>query len=371
MSKLVTALGLMSGTSLDGIDVALVTTDGEEVVQRGSSRTYPYQPDQQALLKEAISEAKSLTSRKDRPGILALAETEITEWHGNAVRSFCRDTGVTLSEIEVIGFHGQTVLHRPESGLTVQLGDGQALARHTGRPVFYDMRAADMEAGGQGAPLVPVYHRALAAQLGTGPIAFVNIGGVANITWIGADGRLVAFDTGPGNALLNDWCERHTDEPLDRNGELAATGFLDGPAFMTLAQHSYFEKPAPKSLDRNAFDVSGLEGLSSADGAMTLVHLTATSIARAPAWVPERPKLWIICGGGRHNPTLMRVLRGLLEPLGDRMLLAEEAHFDGDAMEAEAWAYLAVRSLKGLPLTFPGTTGTPRPLTGGVLAMPE
>lgn len=356
----------MSGTSLDGIDVALITTDGEELAHRGPSRTYPYQPDQQALLKEAIADARTLTDRTARPGILALAERELTDWHATAVDAFCQETGITNTEIDVIGFHGQTVIHRPEIALTVQLGDGSALARRTGRPVVYDMRAADMAAGGQGAPLVPVYHRALAASLDTFPVAFVNIGGVANITWIGADGSLVAFDTGPGNALLNDWCERHTDQPLDRDGELAAKGFLDGPAFMTLAQHRYFERPAPKSLDRNTFDVSCLEGLSPADGAMTLVHLTATSIARAPAWVPERPKLWIICGGGRHNPTLVKVLRGLLEPLGDPMLLAEEAGFNGDAMEAEAWAYLAVRSQRGLPLTYPGTTGVKRPMTGGV-----
>ena len=368
MSKLVTALGLMSGTSLDGIDVALVTTDGEDVVQRGPSRTYPYQPDQQALLKEAIAAAKPLTGRAERPGILAFAEIQITDWHASAVQSFCQETGVTCSAIDIIGFHGQTVIHRPEIALTVQLGDGADLARRTGRPVVYDMRAADMAAGGQGAPLVPVYHRALAAQLDISPVAFVNIGGVANITWIGADGCLVAFDTGPGNALINDWCEHHTDEPLDRDGQLSAKGMLAGPVFMTLAQHPYYETPAPKSLDRNAFDVSCLEGLSPADGAMTLVHLTATSIARAPAWVPERPKLWIICGGGRRNPTLMKVLRGLLEPLGDRMLLAEEAGFDGDSMEAEAWAYLAVRSQRGLPLTFPGTTGVKRPMTGGILA---
>ena len=355
----------MSGTSLDGIDVALITTDGEDIVRRGPSRTFPYQPDQQALLKEAIAAARTMTSRTARPGILAFAEKELTGWHASAIQSFCKEEGITPSEIDVIGFHGQTVIHRPEIGLTVQLGDGPMLAKRTGRPVIYDMRAADMAAGGQGAPLVPVYHRALAAGLDSKPVAFVNIGGVANITWIGADGSLVAFDTGPGNALLNDWCERHTDEPLDRNGELAAQGMLDGPAFMSLAQHAYFEKPAPKSLDRNAFDVSCLEGLGPADGAMTLVHLTATSIAKASAWVPERPRLWIICGGGRHNPTLMKVLRGLLEALGDRMLLAEDAGFNGDAMEAEAWAYLAVRSQKGLALTFPGTTGVREPLTGG------
>lgn len=368
MSKPLTALGLMSGTSLDGIDVALLTTDGGEVVQRGPSCTYPYRADQQALLQDALADARAMTERSERPGCLAVAERELTEWHAAAVDSFCQETRVNPSKIDVIGFHGQSVLHRPELRLTVQLGDGGALARRTGRPVVYDMRAADVAAGGQGAPLVPVYHRALAASLDERPAAFVNIGGVANLTWIGRNGELLAFDTGPGNALLNDWCLRHLDEPLDRDGALAARGMLDARAFTALASSPYFDKPLPKSLDRNAFDVSVLEGLSPENGAATLVHFTATSIARGLGHLPERPQLYIICGGGRRNPALMDEIRGLLEPLGERVMTAEQAGFDGDAMEAEAWAYLAVRSLRGLPLTFPGTTGVAAPLTGGVLA---
>ena len=365
-----TALGLMSGTSLDGIDVALIETDGEDIVRRGPSRTYVYTENQQAVLRQAIADAREINERDARPHGLAEAERQLTAWHAGAVRAFVQDTGVSLDDIDVIGFHGQTVIHRPEIRLTVQLGDGAALARRLGRPVVYDLRAADVAAGGQGAPLVPVYHRALAAGPAERPVAFVNIGGVANVTWIGADGRLIAFDTGPGNALLNDWCQRHVGEPLDRDGALAAGGVLDRDAFLALAQHPYFERPAPKSLDRNSFDVSCLEGLSAADGAATLSHFTATAIARAPAWMPERPKLWVICGGGRHNPTLMGLLRSLLQPLGDIVMRAEQAGFDGDAMEAEAWAYLAVRSLNRLPITFPGTTGVPEPLSGGVLARP-
>lgn len=371
MSKPLKALGLMSGTSLDGIDAALVETDGEAVIQRGPARTYSYDEAQRLVLRQAIAQATALTDRTARPERLPEAEAKLTRWNAEAVERFCLECSVSIGDIDVIGFHGQTVIHRPEARLTVQLGDGAALAQALGRPVVYDLRAADVAAGGQGAPLVPVYHRALAAGLTERPVAIVNIGGVANLTWIGADGSLIAFDTGPGNALLNDWCERHVGEPFDRNGALAAKGFLNGPAFKTLALHPYFERPAPKSLDRDAFDISCLDGLSPADGAMTLVHFTATAIARAPAWVPERPKIWVVTGGGRLNPTLMKVLRGLLEPLGDHMLLAEEAGFDGDAMEAEAWAYLAVRSLKGLPISFPMTTGVPRPLTGGVLARPS
>ncbi len=360
----------MSGTSLDGIDVALLATDGEDVVERGPSATYPYRPEQQALLHEALVAAKSVTDRAARPGCLAEAERELTGWHAEAVHLFLQQNGLRSSEIDVIGFHGQTVIHRPEIRLTLQLGDGKVLAKHTGCTVVYDMRAADIAAGGQGAPLVPVYHRALAARLDIRPAAFVNIGGVANMTWIGRDGDLVAFDTGPGNALLNDWCERHTDVPFDRDGALAARGVLDANAFMALARSPYFEKLAPKSLDRNGFDVSALEGLTPEDGAATLTHFTATSIARAVGHVPERPKAYVICGGGRHNPTLMREIRGLLEPLGERVLVAEDLGLNGDSMEAEAWAYLAVRCLEGRPITFPRTTGAPQPLSGGRVATP-
>lgn len=370
MSKPLAALGLMSGTSLDGIDVALLTTDGEDVVERGPAATYPYRLEQQALLQDALSAAKTLTDRNARPGILREAELELTLWHAEAVERFCQENGLSLSGIDIIGFHGQTVIHRPELRLTVQLGNGQALATRTGRPVVYDMRAADVAAGGQGAPLVPVYHRALAASLDPRPVAFINIGGVANMTWIGSTGDLVAFDTGPGNALLNDWCEQHLDVPFDRNGELAAKGVLDPKAFTSLAMSPYFEKPAPKSLDRNGFDVSVLEGLSPVDGAATLTHFTATSVARSVAHVPVHPNLYIICGGGRLNPTLMREITALLGPLGEQVVSAEDLGFNGDSMEAEAWAYLAVRCLRGLPITFPCTTGAPEPLSGGLVAQP-
>jgi anhydro-N-acetylmuramic acid kinase len=368
VSKSLTALGLMSGTSLDGIDVALLHTDGRNEIVRGPSRVYPYDEGQRALLRRAIADARELTDRRARPGCLADAEAQLTAWHAGAVRRFLDET--QWGPVDIIGFHGQTVIHRPEIGLTVQLGDGAALARATGVAVAYDMRAADLAAGGQGAPLVPVYHRALAAVLAERPIAFVNIGGVANLTWIGRNDEIAAFDTGPGNALLNDWCERHTGQPMDRDGALAAQGRLDVEAFAALADNPYFDLPIPKSLDRNAFDVSVMEGLGPADGAMTLVHFTATAIARSVGHLPERPKLYVVCGGGRLNPTLMGELRNLLEPHRERVVTAEEVGLDGDAMEAEAWAYLAVRVEAQLPITFPLTTGAPRPLPGGVIVRP-
>jgi anhydro-N-acetylmuramic acid kinase len=360
----------MSGTSLDGIDVASIKTDGEAIVHPGPSKTYPYEPDQRAMLREAIAEAKTLTDRRARPGSLAAIEWSLTDWHALAVESFCEEFGLTDSEIDIIGFHGQTVIHRPEIKLTVQLGDGPLLARRLNKPVVYDVRAADVAQGGQGAPLVPAYHRALAARLEERPVAFVNIGGVANVTWIGATGDPIAFDTGPGNALINDWCEKYLGEPFDSDGALATKGKLDASALKTLLSHPYFEMTAPKSLDRNAFDTACLNGLSGENGARTLTHFTAASLARAADLFPARPKIWIVCGGGRHNPVLMTDIRALLEPFGERVLTAEAIGANGDAIEAEAWAYLAVRSQRGLPITWPMTTGVKQSATGGVTARP-
>jgi len=379
MGKLLRALGLMSGTSMDGIDVALIETDGEHEVVRGPHATYGYPPEFRERLREATNDAHALTNRRARPGRLGEVERELTERHAEAVAAFLTDTAISSTEIDVIGFHGQTVLHRPASRatsfgngtdsqlppITVQLGDGELLAKLTGIDVVYDLRAADVEAGGQGAPLVPVYHSALAAKLPQRPLAFLNIGGVANVTWIGGDGRLIAFDTGPGNALLDDWVLRHTGRPYDANGNLARSGKVHEDVLQQYLMHPHFEQPVPKSLDRNDFTLDLVEGLSPADGAATLAQLTAAAVARSLSWLPEPPVLWLVTGGGRRNKHIMELLAWHLEaPVAP----VEAVQLDGDSMEAEAWAYLAVRSLKGLPITYPGTTGVPKPLTGGIVA---
>jgi anhydro-N-acetylmuramic acid kinase len=379
MGKLLRALGLMSGTSMDGIDVALIETDGEHEVVRGPHATYGYSPEFRERLREATNDAHALTDRRARPGRLGEVERELTERHAEAVAAFLTDTAISSTEIDVIGFHGQTVLHRPASRatsfgngtdsqlppITVQLGDGELLAKLTGIDVVYDLRAADVEAGGQGAPLVPVYHSALAAKLPQRPLAFLNIGGVANVTWIGGDGRLIAFDTGPGNALLDDWVLRHTGRPYDANGNLARSGKVHEDVLQQYLMHPHFEQPVPKSLDRNDFTLDLVEGLSPPDGAATLAELTAAAVARSLSWLPEPPVLWLVTGGGRRNKHIMELLAWHLEaPVAP----VEAVQLDGDSMEAEAWAYLAVRSLKGLPITYPGTTGVPKPLTGGIVA---
>lgn len=368
MSKLYTALGLMSGTSLDGIDIALIKTDGETVVKRGPSRTYPYVPEQRSILKDALKDALAIKARDERPGGLAQVEWSLTEWHALAVESFCQDFGLTNSDIDVIGFHGQTVIHRPERRLTVQLGDGTLLARRLKAKIVYDLRADDIAAGGQGAPLVPVYHRALASTLEVLPLAFLNIGGVSNVTWIGPDGALLAFDTGPGNALIDDWALKSTGSPIDKDGRLALSGRVNEAALAQFLGDSFFEEQPPKSLDRNSFASLDLTGLSPGDGAATLTAFTAGSVALSRSWFPADPACWVICGGGRKNPALMAALRAALGLGPEAVIPAETAGFNGDSMEAEAWAYLAVRSLKELPITFPGTTGAPEPMTGGVTA---
>lgn len=374
MSKLVRALGLMSGTSLDGIDVALIETDGE-VVKRGPSATYPYTAEFRALLRQAIADARELNDRAARPGCLGKAERELTERHAEAIAAFLREKQQPSPAVEVVGFHGQTVLHRstvfanvrPRT-LTVQLGDGAHLARLSRIDVVFDLRAADCEAGGQGAPLAPVYHRALTAKLPQRPVAVLNLGGVANVTWIGRDGQLIAFDSGPGNALIDDWMLRHAGEPADKDGAAARRGRVDDGVLRELLAHAYFRRVPPKSLDRDSFkwDVDRFASkLDLENGAATLTAFTAGAVGRACEHFPEEPQLWIVTGGGRKNKTLMSMIAGRVH---NAVVPAEAVGLDGDALEAEAWAYLAVRSLKGLPVTFPGTTGVPAPTTGGVLA---
>lgn len=368
MGKIMRALGLMSGTSCDGIDVAMIETDGAAQVVRGPSMTLPYSDDMRRGLAAAISDAKSIAHRGDRPGTMADVERTVTELHGEAVSAFLRKHGVAGSSIDVIGFHGQTVLHNPSAGVTVQLGDGQLLADLTRLPVVFDLRAADVAAGGQGAPLVPIYHLALTAKRAERPLAIVNIGGVANVTWIGRDGRLIAFDTGPGNALIDDWMLKGAGIAYDDGGAAAARGRVHDDVAHFYLNHPFFAAPPPKSLDRNAFFSDLVDGLSIDDGAATLAAFAAGAIAKAREHMPEEPALWIVAGGGRRNKTIMRMIA---ERVQNAVVPSEAAGLDGDSIEAEAWAYLAARSLRGLPITFPGTTGVAEPLAGGVHVLPR
>ena len=367
----VLAIGLMSGTSQDGVDVALIDTDGEAIAQFGATACRPYTKAERTLLRRATAAAANLTERTARPDIIAKAEALVNDAHAEAVQAFLTTNDLTPGNLAAVGFHGQTLLHRPERGLTVQIGDGRALAARLGIPVVYDFRAADVAAGGQGAPLAPIFHRALVRQSSREPpVAVLNLGGVANVTFIDGD-ELIACDTGPGNALLDDFLRLRTGRPLDTDGRKAAAGTVDEATIARLLQHPFFALPPPKSLDRNDFrgwtgDV--LDGIEVEDGAATLTALTAAAVARIVPHLPRAPKSWIVAGGGARNPTLMRMLGERLAPA--RIESAHEAGWSIDSLEAQAFAYLAVRSLRGLPISFPGTTGAPRPLTGGVLAKP-
>ncbi|MDX0425689.1 anhydro-N-acetylmuramic acid kinase [Sinorhizobium medicae] len=373
MGKTVTAIGLMSGTSMDGIDVALLRTDGETIVDRGPSAGYTYDPAFRARLKTGLDDARSIVKREERPGTLADLEHELTLRHADAVRGFLHKNNILSESVDVVGFHGQTVLHRPDEALTVQLGDGDLLAQETGIDVVYDMRANDMAHGGQGAPLIPAYHAALAHELSkngeiVAPVVFVNIGGISNLTFIGWRDEIVAYDSGPGNTLIDQWVEAHAGIPFDQGGMIASEGSVMLELAESYLSHPFFSAEKRRSLDRNDFAPPSGEAASLEDGARTLAHVTAAAIIRSAQHLPARPETYIVCGGGRLNPVIMRDLHMLAEAEGARVVAAEALRLNGDSMEAEAWAYLAVRSRCGLPLTYPGTTGVSRPVSGGRLA---
>lgn len=358
MAETLKVIGLMSGTSLDGVDAALLETDGQDIVQPGPSLTVPYNVEMRGLLRAALEVARTVLQDGAVPDVIRDAERQLTQAHAEAVEALRAKAG----NADLIGFHGQTILHRPEMGRTWQIGDGALLARLTGVDVINDFRSADVAAGGQGAPLMPLYHAARARQLGQPePLVVVNIGGVAQVTYIWGD-TVLAFDTGPGNAPIDDWMQRHTGKPVDRDGILAATGQVNEAVLAKMLDIPFFMRVPPKSLDRMDFGMETVEGLSPADGAATLTAFTAASLARSAEHFPQSPKGWIVSGGGRHNKTLMAMLR---ERVGASVIAADEAGWDGDALEAEGFAYLAMRAKRGLPLSLPTTTGVAQPMTGG------
>ena len=357
----VLALGLMSGTSLDGIDAALIRTDGMTVQEIGAALTLPYD----SALRERL---RALLGGEGAPAEEAAVARAVTEAHAQAVRRLLGRAGLAPAAVDVVGFHGHTILHRPKDGITRQIGDGARLAEMTGIAVVSDFRSADVAAGGEGAPLVPLFHRALAANVEL-PLAVLNLGGVANVTWIGSpdDEDLLAFDTGPGNAPIDDWVRHYTGQAFDDGGKLAAQGRVDEARLAILLDNPFFARRPPKSLDRNHFMTAAVAGLSVADGAATLAAFTAAAVARAAEHLPAAPQRWLVAGGGRHNAALMSALRARL---GAPVQAVDELGWNGDALEAHAFGFLAARSLRGLPLSLPRTTGVAAPTSGGRLDLP-
>lgn len=345
-----TALGLMSGTSLDGIDAAIISTDGHEIFEFGPALSCPYDDGFRVQLRR-------LLGSRQAPDELV---RELTRRHGDIINKLLEDNSINHSKIDIIGFHGQTIFHDPDKGVTVQIGDGALLAELVGIDVVCNFRAADVAAGGEGAPFAPLYHRALAHDLGK-PLAVLNIGGVSNVTWLGDEG-ILAFDAGPGNALLDDWVAGGSGKAYDENGDFARHGHGDEARLQALLSHEYFRRPAPKSLDRDQDWNLDLSGLSLEDGAALLTDFTAAAIAETRTHMPEAPGRWLVSGGGRHNATMMHALADRLQA---EVVPVEDVGWRGDDLEAEAFAYLAVRSLRGLPLSVPETTGVSAPMSGG------
>lgn len=367
------AIGLMTGTVLDGnIDVALLRTDGERVTDFGAWRLSPYPSGLLELLECALAEARVWNFDGPEPAIFAEASNALTRAQAEAVRELAETAGPGLDRVGIVGFHGQTVLHRaPEPGrlgATRQLGDGALMANLLGVPVAWDFRSADVAAGGQGAPLSAIYHKALLDRAGAGPeTAVLNLGGVANVTARAGEG-VVAFDTGPANAPINDFVRAAGHGPMDRDGALALSGQVDEVRLARLLDHPWLRQPYPKSLDRFSFTAAMADGMPLADGAATLTAFTAGAVGRALDLLPQRPNRLIVCGGGRRNPAIMAALA---QRAGVQAVPAESMGWRGDAIEAECFAFLAARVLRGLPISFPATTGAPRPMTGGRLSFPR
>ncbi len=356
-NRVYTAIGLMSGTSLDGVDAALLRTDGEGVVETGPwiSTAYP------AGLRDRL---RGLLGQTEPSESAAEVERVLTEKHLATVNNLIKKNNLRYSNIDIIGLHGHTITHRPEKGFTWQLGDAAMLATALDTDVVADFRLADVAAGGQGAPFAPLYHRALSSA--DEPIAVLNIGGVANVSWIAGD-ALLAFDTGPGNALIDDWVARHERGRFDRDGAFAQAGKADHAVVEKMLAAPYFGAAPPKSLDRQDFGLVDLDSLGLEDGAATLTAVTVGGVLAAGAHFPAPATRWLVTGGGRHNSYMMARLAAALDV---PVVPVEAVGWQGDALEAQAFGYLAVRSLRGLPLSLPTTTGVPAPQTGGRLVRP-
>ena len=359
------ALGAMSGTSLDGVDAAEIVTDGETIHGFGPSRYLPYSDSDRAVIRAALGRWPGETGVSD-------AAEAVETVHARLLARPC------FAQAQLVGFHGQTLAHDPASRRTHQAGDGAVLAEVLDRSVVWDFRSADVTLGGEGAPLAPAYHFACARHIGArAPVAFLNLGGVGNLTWIDpsaadmtAPGAMLAFDTGPANAPIDDLCMDWLGEPFDRDGALAREGAADRDLVAALMRHPFFARMPPKSLDRDAWKLAGagIDALPPSHAAATWVAVIAASVAAGLGACPAIPDRVLVCGGGRRNPAIIEALGAALPCAVDAV---EEAGLDGDMLEAQAFAFLAVRVLRGLPTSFPSTTGVRAQIGGGTVSHPS
>lgn len=357
-------LGCMSGTSMDGVDAALLKTDGLGIADFGMSKYAQYTDSE----KEILALAQKKSAGRLEPAETERAERVVREKHASLIKGM---------ECEAVGFHGHTLAHDPDRGYTCQTGRGDLLASQINKTVVWDFRSEDMSLKGQGAPLAPAYHFALARRLGeTGPVAFLNLGGVGNVTWVNPEaerpeeeGALLAFDTGPANALVDDAVKRRAGKPFDEGGDLALSGRVHESVVEEALKSDFHHKRPPKSADRNQFGETAraVESLSLEDACATLVEITVRSVAMGMRHAPGAGKL-LVTGGGRRNPAMMGRLRELLDT---EVLAVDEEGLDGDMLEAQAFAYLAARVIRGLPTAFPSTTGATTPSSGGRISRPD
>jgi anhydro-N-acetylmuramic acid kinase len=363
----------MTGTSLDAVDMAVLQTDGEAIASFGPAGERKLSAPTRAVIEEATAAARSWARDATPPLVFARAARAIADEHLEAAHEFLSAAGLSAKSLDFVGVHGQTVLHEAPTlqrpiGRTVQLIDAHRIAEVLDLPVAFDFRSADVAAGGQGAPLAPIYHQALTQWAGVKPpVAVLNLGGVGNVTLVGDDGRLEAFDTGPANGMIDLLVQARSGARFDEGGGLARAGTVDQSVLAAYLSHRHFSVRGPRSLDRFDFSLEPVAGLSLEDAAATLTAFAAEAVAIGLRSCSQPPRRVIVCGGGRHNPTLMQAIRKRFD---GPVSAAESLGWRGDSIEAEAFAYLAARTFTGLPISFPGTTGVPGPLSGGRIARP-
>ncbi|MBH9994463.1 MULTISPECIES: anhydro-N-acetylmuramic acid kinase [Bartonella] len=371
MRTLKTAIGLMSGTSMDGIDAALIESDGEKIVNIIGHSSCEYDVAFHKKLKSTLDEVTNVVKADELSRSVLNVGDELTIKHAFAVNQLLKKYSISPNKVDLIGFHGQTILHKPDIGLTIQIGNGAMLAQQCGIDVVFDLRSNDMKHGGQGAPLVPVYHRALALKLSDKldfPVAFINIGGISNLTFVGKNDELYAFDCGPGNGLIDQWMYLKTGSPMDRNGEAGLRGTVKEEIVNSYSRHPFFSQRKPGSLDWRSFKPLTDKAVSVEDGAASLSFVTAYGIVNSFRHLPTYPKTLVLSGGGAYNRAIIKALEELTQKYGIITLTAQSLGLSSDFIEAEAWAYLAIRSIYNLPITFPTTTGCLSPQSGGRLA---
>ncbi len=380
MAKIYTALGLMSGTSMDGVDASIISSIDGIQYDENFNRYYEY--DRELYQNISIIRDKIFTSAdlKKLSKELKLLEKKITLFHAKVVNDLSQSVKrFPISRPEIIGFHGQTIFHNPEEKISVQLGDGKLLSQLSKKTVIYDFRKNDLKNGGQGAPLTPIFHQSLRDKVygNSIPVIFINIGGITNVTCFHAlDKDMFASDIGPGNCLIDEWVRKHSKKKYDKNGLIAKSGITNKLILEQALDN--FGVTFNNSLDIKDFDISFARGLSLEDGASTITNFTVEIITKSLKKLLDEneyvlddhlfPNI-IVCGGGRKNKYLMDLLKkNILEKIGyNKFQIIDEHNIDGDFIESQAFAFLAIRSFLNLSISFPKTTGCKKPCTGGVL----